>query len=135
MKVMNKIVLSTSIAAVLAVLVDAIMFTQHGQALSEPDVWVRLLVFIILAGIVNGLSLVQMRFCGYATIIVNLYFGLTCFAGFTTAFGKMTMIDLLAQALGFIGILAGCAGIYYGVKQRAAYTRARIKKLEERAEK
>lgn len=135
MKNSDKVIVVTSVAAVFALVLDAIMFLQHGQSLADPEVWGRLLVFIILAVIVNGLALLKMRFCGYATILVNLYFAIASLATFQTIDSRMTVTGVLVQGLSSIGILLGCAGIYYGIKQRAEYTQARIKKMEEQAKK
>ena len=135
MKNSDKVIVVTSVAAVFALVPDAIMFLQHGQSLADPEVWGRLLVFIILAVIVNGLALLKMRFCGYATILVNLYFAIASLATFQTIDSRMTVTGVLVQGLSIIGILLGCAGIYYGIKQRAEYTQARIKKMEEQAKK
>ena len=135
MKNSDKVIVVTSVAAVFALVLDAIMFLQHGQSLADPEVWGRLLVFIILAVIVNGLALLKMRFCGYATILVNLYFAIASLATFQTIESRMTVTGVLVQGLSIIGILLGCAGIYYGIKQRAEYTQARIKKMEEQAKK
>ena len=135
MKNSDKVIVVTSVAAVFALVLDAIMFLQHGQSLAAPEVWGRLLVFIILAVIVNGLALLKMRFCGYATILVNLYFAIASLATFQTIDSRMTVTGVLVQGLSIIGILLGCAGIYYGIKQRAEYTQARIKKMEEQAKK
>ena len=135
MKNSDKVIVVTSVAAVFALVLDAIMFLQHGQSLADPEVWGRLLVFIILAVIVNGLALLKMRFCGYATILVNLYFAIASLATFQTIDSRMTVTGVLVQGLSIIGILLGCAGIYYGIKQRAEYTQARIKKMEEQEKK
>lgn len=135
MKNSDKVIVVTSVAAVFALVLDAIMFLQHGQSLADPEVWGRLLVFIILAVIVNGLALLKMRFCGYATILVNLYFAIASLATFQTIDSRMTVTGVLVQGLSIIGILLGCTGIYYGIKQRAEYTQARIKKMEEQAKK
>ena len=135
MKNSDKVIVVTSVAAVFALVLDAIMFLQHGQSLADPEVWGRLLVFIILAVIVNGLALLKMRFCGYATILVNLYFAIASLATFQTIDSRMTVTGVLVQGLSIIGILLGCAGIYYGIKQRAEYTQARIKKMEEQVKK
>jgi uncharacterized membrane protein len=135
MKNSDKVIVVTSVAAVFALVLDAIMFLQHGQSLADPEVWGRLLVFIVLAVIVNGLALLKMRFCGYATILVNLYFAIASLATFQTIDSRMTVTGVLVQGLSIIGILLGCAGIYYGIKQRAEYTQARIKKMEEQAKK
>ena len=135
MKNSDKVIVVTSVAAVFALVLDAIMFLQHGQSLADPEVWGRLLVFIVLAVIVNGLALLKMRFCGYATILVNLYFAIASLATFQTIDSRMTVTGVLVQGLSIIGILLGCAGIYYGIKQRAEYTQARIKKMEEKEKK
>ncbi|EEW54176.1 hypothetical protein HMPREF0494_0597 [Limosilactobacillus antri DSM 16041] len=135
MKNSAKVIVVTSVAAVFALVLDAIMFLQHGQALTSPGVWGRLLVFVVLAVIVNGLALLKMRFCGYATILVNLYFAIASLATFQTIDARMTVTGVLVQGLSVIGILLGCAGIYYGIRQRAEYTQARIKEMEERAKK
>ncbi|WP_283621643.1 hypothetical protein [Limosilactobacillus avium] len=135
MKNSDKVIVVTSVAAALAMVLDAIMSIQHGLPLTSAPVWGRLLVFIILAAVVNGLALVKMRFCGYATIFVNLYFAIACLAAFQTVNQRTSFFGIIVEALSVIGILVGCAGIYYGIRQRAEYTRARIKKLEERAKK
>lgn len=135
MKNSAKVIVVTSVAAVFALVLDAIMFLQHSQALTSPGVWGRLLVFVVLAVIVNGLALLKMRFCGYATILVNLYFAIASLATFQTIDARMTVTGVLVQGLSVIGILLGCAGIYYGIRQRAEYTQARIKEMEERAKK
>lgn len=135
MKNADKVIIVTSVAAVFALVLDGIMFVQHGQSLADASVWGRLLVFIILAAIVNGLALVKMRFCGYATILVNLYFAIACLAAFQMVNSRTSFTGVLIQGLSILGILIGCAGIYYGIKQRAEYTKARIKKLEEQAKK
>lgn len=135
MKNSDKVIVVTSVAAVFALVLDAIMFLQHRQSLADPEVWGRLLVFIVLAVIVNGLALLKMRFCGYATILVNLYFAIASLATFQTIDSRMTVTGVLVQGLSIIGILLGCAGIYYGIKQRAEYTQARIKKMEEQVKK
>ena len=111
MKNSDKVIVVTSVAAVFALVLDAIMFLQHGQSLADPEVWGRLLVFIVLAVIVNGLALLKMRFCGYATILVNLYFAIASLATFQTIDSRMTVTGVLVQGLSIIGILLGCAGI------------------------
>lgn len=82
MKNNEKVVIVTSVAAVIALVLDAFMFVQHGHSLTSSSVWPRLLLFIVLAIIVNGLSFLKMRFCGYATILVNLYFAIASLAAF-----------------------------------------------------
>ena len=135
MKNADKVIIVTSVAVVFAVVLDAIMFVQHGQSLTDASVWGRLLVFAVLAAIVNGLALVKMRFCGYATILVNLYFAIASLATFQTVNDRVSFSGVLIQGLSIVGILVSCAGIYYGIRQRAEYTQARIKKLEEQAKK
>lgn len=131
----DKVIMVTSVAAVLAMVLDAIMSIQHGLLLTSVSVWGRLLVFIILAAVVNGLALVKMRFCGYAAIFVNLYFAIACLAALQTVNQRTSFLGIIVEVLSVVGILVGCAGIYYGIRQRAEYTRDRIKKLEERAKK
>lgn len=133
MKNAEKVIIVTSIAAVLTILLTAILAAQHGQSLADGAVWGRLLAFIILAVIVDGLAMVKMRFCGYATILVNLLFALAGLLSFQTIISRTSLIGILVQGLSVIDILTGCAGIYYGIKQRAEYTQMRIKKLEEQA--
>ena len=133
MKNSDKVITVTSVAAVVALVLDAIMFVQHGQSLLSSSVWPRLLVFIVLAVIVNALALVKMRFCGYATILVNLYFALASLAAFQMVTPRTSAYSLFVEALSIIGILLGAAGIYYGIKQRSDYTKARIEKLMKKA--
>ena len=90
-------------------------------------------LFIVLAVIVNALALVKMRFCGYATILVNLYFAIASLATFQSVTPRTTAYGLFVEALSIIGILLGAAGIYYGIKQRSDYTKARIEKLMKKA--
>ena len=133
MKNSDKVITVTSVAAVVALVLDAIMFVQHGHSLLSSSVWPRLLVFIVLAVIVNALALVKMRFCGYATILVNLYFALASLAAFQMVTPRTSASRLFVAALSIIGILLGAAGIYYGIKQRSDYTKARIEKLMKKA--
>lgn len=133
MKNSDKVITVTSVAAVVALVLDAIMFVQHGYSLLSSSVWPRLLVFIVLAVIVNALALVKMRFCGYATILVNLYFALASLAAFQMVTPRTSAYSLFVEALSIIGILLGAAGIYYGIKQRSDYTKARIEKLMKKA--
>ena len=133
MKNSDKVITVTSVAAVVALVLDAIMFVQHGHSLLSGSVWPRLLVFIVLAVIVNALALVKMRFCGYATILVNLYFALASLAAFQMVTPRTSAYSLFVEALSIIGILLGAAGIYYGIKQRSDYTKARIEKLMKKA--
>ena len=135
MKNSDKVITVTSVAAVVALVLDAIMFVQHGHSLLSSSVWPRLLVFIVLAVIVNALALVNMRFCGYATILVNLYFALASLAAFQMVTPRTSAYSLFVEALSIIGILLGAAGIYYGIKQRSDYTKARIEKLMKKAKK
>lgn len=133
MKNSDKVITVTSVAAVVALVLDAIMFVQHGHSLLSSSVWPRLLVFIVLAVIVNALALVKMRFCGYATILVNLYFALASLAAFQMVTPRTSAYSLFVEALSIIGILLGAAGIYHGIKQRSDYTKARIEKLMKKA--
>ena len=133
MKNSDKVITVTSVAAVVALVLDAIMFVQHGHSLLSSSVWPRLLVFIVLAVIVNALALVKMRFCGYATILVNLYFALASLAAFQMVTPRTSAYSLFVEALSIIGILLGAAGIYYGIKQRSDYTKSRIEKLMKKA--
>ncbi len=133
MKNSDKVITVTSVAAVVALVLDSIMFVQHGHSLLSSSVWPRLLVFIVLAVIVNALALVKMRFCGYATILVNLYFALASLAAFQMVTPRTSAYSLFVEALSIIGILLGAAGIYYGIKQRSDYTKARIEKLMKKA--
>lgn len=133
MKNSDKVITVTSVAAVVALVLDAIMFVQHGHSLLSNSVWPRLALFIVLAVIVNALALVKMRFCGYATILVNLYFALASLAAFQMVTPRTSAYGLFVEALSIIGILLGAAGIYYGIKQRSDYTKARIEKLMKKA--
>ncbi|MGM9907467.1 hypothetical protein [Limosilactobacillus sp.] len=133
MKNSEKVITVTSFTAIVALVLDAIMFAQHGLSLLSISVWPRLALFIILAAIVDGLAMVKMRFCGYATILVNLYFAIACLAAFQMVTPRTSAYGLLVEALSIIGILLGAAGIYYGVKQRSDYTKARIEKLMKKA--
>ena len=136
MKNNEKVVIVTSVAAVIALVLDAFMFVQHGpqkkrkphgHSLTSSSVWPRLLLFIVLAIIVNGLSFLKMRFCGYATILVNLYFAIASLAAFQMVSPRESAYGLFIQALSIVGILVGAAGVYYGAKQRADYTKEKMK--------
>lgn len=131
----DKVITVTSAAAVVALILDAIMFIQHGQPLLAGNVWPRLVLFIVLAVIVDGLALVKMRFCGYATILVNLYFAIASLATFQSVTPRTSVYGLFVEALSILGILLGAAGIYYGIKQRSDYTKDRIEKLMKKAKK
>lgn len=131
----EKVVIVTSVAAVIALVLDAFMFVQHGHSLTSSSVWPRLLLFIILAVVVNGLSFLKMRFCGYATILVNLYFAIASLAAFQMVSPRESAYGLFIQALSIVGILVGAAGIYYGAKQRTDYTKAKFEKMKEQMKK
>ncbi|MBB1079484.1 hypothetical protein H5S09_06210 [Limosilactobacillus sp. STM2_1] len=135
MKNSEKVIIVTSVAAVIALILDAVMFVQHGQNLASPMVWPRLVLFIVLAVVVSGLALLKMRFCGYATILVNLYYAIAGFAAFQMVSPRMSAYGLFIQALSIVGILVGAAGVYYGAKQRADYTKAKIEKMKEQLKK
>lgn len=135
MKNYEKVIIVTSVAAVVALILDAVMFVQHGQSLASVSVWVRLVLFIVLAMIVNGLALLKMRFCAYATILVNLYFAIASLAAFQMVSPRQSAYGLFIQAFSIVGILLGAAGIYYGVKQRGEYTKKKIAEYEERMKK
>ena len=133
MKISHKVITVPSVAAGVARVLVASMFVQHGHSLLSSSVWPRLALFIVLAVIVNALALVKMRFCGYATILVNLYFALASLAAFQMVTPRTSAYGLFVEALSIIGILLGAAGIYYGIKQRSDYTKARIEKLMKKA--
>lgn len=135
MKNREKVVIVTSVAAVIALILDAVMFVQHGQSLTSPMVWPRLVFFIILAAAVSGLAFLKMRFCGYATVIVNLYYAIASFAAFQMVSPRMSAYGLFIQAFSIVGILVGAAGVYYGAKQRADYTKDKIEKMKEQLKK
>lgn len=135
MKNNEKVIIVTSVAAVVALILDAVMFVQHGQSLTSTSVWPRLALFIILAVVVNGLALLKMRFCAYATILVNLYFAIASLAAFQMVSPRQSAYGLFIQAFSIVGILLGAAGVYYGVKQRAEYTKKKIAEYEERMKK
>lgn len=135
MKTSDKVIAVTSVAAVLALVLDAIMFVQHGQSLTDSAVWLRLGLFIVLAIFVNALALVRWRFCGYATILVNLYFAIASLAAFQSVKPRTTTYGLIVEALSVIGIFVGAAGIYYGIRQRTDYTKRRVEKMMKKADK
>lgn len=135
MKTSDKVIAVTSSAALVALILDAVMFVQHGQSLLSAGVWLRLALFVALAVIVDVLALVKMRFCGYATILINLYFAIASLAAFQTVHPRTTAYGLLVETLGIIGILLGAAGIYYGIRQRTDYTKARVDELIKKAKK
>lgn len=135
MKNYQKVILVTYVAAAVALILDAVMFVQHGQRLTDGAVLVRLALFIVLAVIVNGLALLKMRFCAYATILVNLYFAIASLAAFQMVSPRQSAYGLFIQAFSIVGILLGAAGIYYGAKQRGEYTKKKIAEYEERMKK
>lgn len=135
MKNSDKVIAVTSVAAIIALVLDAIMFIQHGQSLLSSSVWPRLVLFIVLAVIVNALALVKMRFCGYVTVLVNLYFAIASLAAFESVHPRTSAYGLFVEALSVIGVLVGAAGIYYGIKQRTDYTKARVEKMIKKAKK
>lgn len=131
MKNNQKIIIVTTVAALVALILDALMFLQHGMNLADPAVWLRLLLFIGLALLVDALSFLQLRFCAYATVLINLYFAIASLAAFQSVSPRTSAYGLFVQAFSIFGILVGAAGIYYGVKQRSEYNQARIEKIKE----
>ena len=122
----NKIIAYTSIAMVLAALIEFCMYAQIGQAWNSAAVLGRVGFLVALAVLVVIFVALRVRLSSYVTILVNLYFGIINFGGLLQVHDRSAMSGLLIQLVAICGIVVAVAGIIQGIRQRLNYTYSRL---------
>lgn len=127
MKNVSKVIAFSLIAMMIAVIVDLVMFHQHGTPLLSGTVLWRILFIVALWVLVVALAATRMRFCGYVTILVMIFYGFACYGGLVTVEPKASAYGIAVEVLSVIGIIVSIAGVWYGIQQRLDYDREKIR--------
>lgn len=128
MKNVSKVIAFSLISMLIALIIDLVMFHQTGVNLLSGEVLWRAGLIVVLWIVVTILAVLQMRFCGYVTILVMLYYAAADFGGFITVSPKSSVYGLSIEVLSVIGIIISVVGIWYGIQQRRQYDIDRINK-------
>ncbi|WP_283583936.1 hypothetical protein [Limosilactobacillus difficilis] len=126
MKNVSKVIAFSLIAMLIALVIDLVMFHQTGTNLLSGEVLWRAGLIVALWVIVTVLAALRMRFCGYVTILVMLYYAAADFGGFITVSPKSSAYGLSIEILSILGIVISVVGIWYGIQQRRQYDIDRI---------
>lgn len=127
MKNVSKVIAFSLISMIIAVIVDLIMFHQQGTPLMSGGVIWRVLLIVFLWLVVVGLAATRMRFCGYVTILVMIYYAFADYGGFVTVHPRASAYGLAVEVLCVIGIIVSIVGVWYGIQQRLDYDRDKIR--------
>ncbi|WP_295746186.1 hypothetical protein [uncultured Limosilactobacillus sp.] len=127
MKNVSKLIAFSLIAMIIAAIVDLAMFHQHGTPLLSGEVLWRVLLIIILWVVVVALAALRMRFCGYVTILVMIYYAFADYGGLITVRPRASAYGLAIEILCVIGIVVSLIGVWYGIQQRLDYDREKVR--------
>ena len=127
MKNVSKLIAFSLISMIIAVIVDLAMFHQQGTPLLSGEVLWRVLLIIVLWVVVVGLAALRMRFCGYVTILVMIYYAFADYGGFITVHPRASAYGLAIEVLCVIGIFVSIIGVWYGIQQRLDYDRKKVR--------
>ncbi|WP_367341360.1 hypothetical protein [Limosilactobacillus sp.] len=126
MKNVSKVIAFSLISMIIALVIDLVMFHQMGTNLLSEEVLWRAGLIVVLWIVVTALAALRMRFCGYVTILVMLYYAAADFGGFITVSPKSSAYGLSIEVLSILGIIISVVGIWYGIQQRRQYDVDRI---------
>ncbi|MCI1287150.1 MAG: hypothetical protein LKG36_00795 [[Lactobacillus] timonensis] len=127
MKNVSKLIAFSLISMIIAVIVDLAMFHQQGTSLLSGEVLWRVLLIVVLWVVVVGLAALRMRFCGYVTILVMIYYAFADYGGFITVHPRASAYGLAIEVLCVIGIFVSIIGVWYGIQQRLDYDRKKVR--------
>ncbi|MCI1925738.1 MAG: hypothetical protein LKJ72_02185 [[Lactobacillus] timonensis] len=127
MKNVSKLIAFSLISMIIAVIVDLAMFHQQGTPLLSGEVLWRVLLIVVLWVVVVGLAALRMRFCGYVTILVMIYYAFADYGGFITVHPRASAYGLAIEVLCVIGIFVSIIGVWYGIQQRLDYDRKKVR--------
>lgn len=127
MKNVSKLIAFSLISMIIAVIVDLAMFHQQGTPLLSGEVLWRVLLIVVLWVVVVGLAALRMRFCGYVTILVMIYYAFADYGGFITVHPRASAYGLAIEVLCVIGIFISIIGVWYGIQQRLDYDRKKVR--------
>lgn len=127
MKNVSKLIAFSLISMIIAVIVDLAMFHQQGTPLLSGEVLWRVLLIVVLWVVVVGLDALRMRFCGYVTILVMIYYAFADYGGFITVHPRASAYGLAIEVLCVIGIFVSIIGVWYGIQQRLDYDRKKVR--------
>lgn len=127
MKNVSKVIAFSLISMLIAVIVDLTMFHQQHTPLLSGEVLWRIFFIVILWVVVVALAATRMRFCGYVTILVMIYYAFADYGGLTAVSPRASAYGLAVEVLCVIGIVVSIVGIWYGIQQRLDYDRDKIK--------
>lgn len=127
MKNVSKLIAFSLISMIIAVIVDLAMFHQQGTPLLSGEVLWRVLLIVVLWVVVVGLAALRMRFCGYVTILVMIYYAFANYGGFITVHPRASAYGLAIEVLCVIGIFVSIIGVWYGIQQRLDYDRKKVR--------
>ena len=127
MKNVSKLIAFSLISMIIAVIVDLAMFHQQGTPLLSGEVLWRVLLIVVLWVVVVGLAALRMRFCGYVTLLVMIYYAFANYGGFITVHPRASAYGLAIEVLCVIGIFVSIIGVWYGIQQRLDYDRKKVR--------
>lgn len=122
----TKIIADTTIAAVLAALIELIMFAQQGLSLLAPAVVLRVAVLFVILVLVVVFAGLRVGISSYFTILGNLYLGVLCLGGLLQTAHRASVAGLATEAVAIAGVVVAVAGIIQGIKQRMHHIAARM---------
>lgn len=116
-----KIIAVTIVALLIAIIVECIMFVQHGYSLTNSGAITTFIVMAIMAAIVILLSAGDWHFSNYGTIAAMMYYGIICLGGLLQVPHKSSGLGIFTQVLSVAGLFLCIYGIVLGVRQRELF--------------
>lgn len=117
----TKIIADTTIAGIMAAIIELIMYAHQGVALTSGAVLGRVAIVIGIVILVIIFTGLRVRLSSYFTILGNLYLGVLCLGGLLQAASRASAAGIATEVVAIAGVVVAVAGIIQGIKQRLNY--------------
>lgn len=122
----TKIIADTTIAAIMATIIELIMYAHQGVALTSGTVLWRIAILVGIVILVIIFTGLRIGISSYFTILGNLYLGVLCLGGLLQAANRASAAGLATEGIAIAGVIVAVAGVIQGIKQRINHTTARM---------